>query len=63
MRIGGIVRLKVKISPKGGVEQVELIGGNAALAEAAVTAVRQWTYSPSSARTTTEVRIPFDPNR
>jgi TonB family protein len=63
LNIGGIVRLQVSISPKGNVENVELLGGNPILAEAAIAAVRQWIYAPAPARTTAEISIPFDANR
>jgi TonB family protein len=61
LHIGGTVRLKVTISPKGGVEKVELLGGNPILAESAMIAVKQWIYTASHSRSTTEVSIPFAP--
>jgi TonB family protein len=60
--IGGVVRLMVVISPKGTVETVNQLGGNAALVEAAVNAVKKWKYAPSDAETTQEVSITFDPH-
>jgi TonB family protein len=60
--IGGVVRLKLAISPKGGIESVELLGGNPILGESAMAAVRQWVYSASRSRTLTEVSIPFEPH-
>jgi TonB family protein len=59
--IGGTVRLRITISPEGAVENVVLLGGNPALAEAAIAAVRKWVYSGSHARTTMEVSVPFVP--
>jgi hypothetical protein len=41
------------------VEEVEVLGGNPILAEAAVAAVKQWVYNTGSSRTVTEVSIPF----
>jgi TonB family protein len=61
LNIGGIVRLRFTVSPKGDVENVQVLGGNPILAEAAETAVRQWVYSPGHSKTTSEVSIPFDP--
>jgi len=63
LQIGGTVRLSVKIAPKGGVEDVHVLGGNPILAEAAIKAVKQWLYTPGPSATTTEVSIPFDPKR
>ncbi len=59
--IGGVVRLMVVISPKGTVETVNQLGGNAALVEAATAAVKKWKYAPADTETTQEVSITFDP--
>ena len=61
--IGGTVRLRVTISAKGNVENVELLGGNPILGESAVAAVKQWVYTSGHSRTFTEVIIPFDSHR
>jgi TonB family protein len=59
--IGGVVRLLVVITPKGTVETVNQLGGNAALVEAATTAVKKWKYASADAESTQEVSITFDP--
>ncbi|HET9305374.1 MAG TPA: energy transducer TonB [Candidatus Sulfotelmatobacter sp.] len=59
--IGGSVRLRISISPKGGVGSVAVLGGNPIFVEAAVKAVKQWVYAPSPSQTTIEVTIPFQP--
>jgi TonB family protein len=59
-RIGGSVRLKLRISPKGAVEEVLVLGGNPILAEEAVKAAKRWIYSPWSSQTTTDVTLSFD---
>lgn len=61
--IGGNVRLRVTISAKGNVENVELLGGNPILGESAVAAAKQWVYAPGPSRTFMEVSIPFDSHR
>jgi TonB family protein len=61
--IGGTVRLRVTIASNGRVEDVELLGGNPILGEAATVAVQKWVYTAGRSRTTTEVSIPFDPGR
>lgn len=63
MKIGGIVRLSVTVSPKGAVEDVSVLGGNPILGEAAAKAVKQWIYAPAFSRATIEVTINFDPHR
>jgi len=63
LNIGGTVRLRLTIGPKGNVEAVEVLGGNPILGDSAVAAVRQWVYSASHSRTIEEVSIPFDSDR
>ena len=63
LKIGGTVRLRITIAPKGNVESVQLLGGNPILGESAMTAVKQWIYATSSSRSTTDVSIPFDAYR
>ncbi|MGO9402157.1 MAG: TonB family protein [Terriglobales bacterium] len=57
--IGGTVRLRVSISAKGNVEDVELLGGNPILGEAAAAAVKKWVYTAGRSRTIAEVSILF----
>jgi TonB family protein len=61
--IGGTVRMRVTIASNGTVEEVELIGGNPILGEAAMAAVKKWVYAVGRSRTQTEVSIPFDAGR
>jgi TonB family protein len=59
--IGGTVRLKVAVKPDGSVKDVEVLGGNPALADSAEKAVRQWKFAPGGDSTIT-VSVTFDPN-
>jgi|SRR5580704_11463481 TonB family protein len=59
--IGGTVRLKVLVHADGSVKDVEVLGGNPALADAAEKAVRQWRFAPGGESTIT-VAVTFDPN-
>ena len=59
--IGGIVRLKIGISPRGTVDTVTPIGGNPILTEAAVAAVKKWKYTPAASATTMDVEFTFNP--
>lgn len=61
--IGGTVRMRVVIAPSGAVKHVELRGGDAALGEAALTAVQKWRYAPAGSESETEVSISFEPKR
>lgn len=61
--IGGIVRLSLEVSPGGNVEKITVIGGNAALVDAATEAVKQWKYVPSESRSNLEVQFDFLPSQ
>ena len=61
--IGGVVRLEIVISPKGGVDSISPLGGNPVLVEAASAAVRKWKYAPADAETKTQIEFTFDPKR
>ena len=62
-QIGGTVRLDVTITPKGTVKSVALIGGNPILAEAAIAAVKRWTYAPGDGTSSALVSLEFNPYR
>jgi TonB family protein len=55
------VRLKVAIHADGTVKDVDVLGGNPALADAAEKAVRQWRFAAGGESTIT-VAVTFDPN-
>jgi len=59
--IGGTVRLKVSVRADGTVRDVEVLGGNPALADAAEKAVRQWKFAPGGESVIT-IAVNFDPN-
>lgn len=61
--IGGVVRLSLEISPRGTVEKVKPIGGNAALVDAATLAVKEWKYEPADSTTTVDVQFDFVPGQ
>ncbi|MCD8548346.1 MAG: energy transducer TonB [Aeromonadaceae bacterium] len=42
----GVVKLRFAVNAAGGVEDVQLLQGDPELARAAITALRQWRYSP-----------------
>jgi protein TonB len=46
-RVQGVVILEATITPQGRVEEVKVLRGVPALDEAAVEAVKQWTYTPT----------------
>lgn len=58
--IGGLVKVRVVISPSGTVRSTVLVGGNPVLAEAAITAIKEWRYERAAGETATVVELRFD---
>jgi TonB family protein len=58
--MGGIVRIRFTVAPRGDVHNAEVIGGNPILGEAAIAAVQRWKFTAASLSTVMEVSIPFD---
>jgi TonB family protein len=61
MRLNGVVRVQVVISPNGNVKETKVIGGHPILVTAAVDAVKKWKFDSASAETTGTLEIKFDP--
>jgi TonB family protein len=60
MGVGGSVRLHVTVGADGNVEGIEVRGGNAILADAAVKAVKQWKFPASGAKKSLDVSAEFE---
>lgn len=60
--IGGTVRLKVLVSARGTVETVAPLGGNPALVDSSVVAVKKWKYTPASSSTEITLNLVFNPH-
>ncbi|MFY9558698.1 MAG: energy transducer TonB [Terriglobales bacterium] len=58
--LGGLVRLRVTVSPSGNVTRIELLGGNAIFSESATKAVAKWTFAPAAVETTEEIQVRFN---
>ena len=61
MKLNGVVRVQVVVSPNGNVKETKVIGGHPILVTAAVDAVKKWKFDPASAETTGILEIKFDP--
>ncbi len=59
--IGGVVRVEVIVTAAGVVKGTRVLGGNAALAESAENAVKQWRFEPAATDSTFVVSIHFTP--
>ena len=60
MKLNGVVRVQVVISPNGNVKETKVIGGHPILVTAAVDAVKKWKFDPANAETTGILEIKFD---
>ena len=61
--IGGNVRLSLLIDARGTVQKVTPVGGNAALVDSAIAAIKQWKYAPADGPTKMEVQFAFVPDQ
>lgn len=59
MRISGMVKLEVTVSPEGKVTAVKVVSGNGMLGIAAMDAVKKWKFAPAAAESTVEVELNF----
>ena len=59
MHIAGAVKMKVDVDAEGQVREVKVIEGHALLREAAITAVKQWVFSKSPAKSVEMVQFNF----
>jgi len=57
--ITGTAKLLVRVNSNGKVESVEVLGGHPLLAQAAVAAVSQWKWEPSSQSSQEAVLVKF----
>jgi TonB family protein len=62
MRIGGVVKVRIRIAPAGTVKNAEVTGGHPVLANAVLDAVKKWRYEASRQETTEDLEFRFDPN-
>ena len=61
-QIGGLVRIRVIVTPVGDVRQIQDLGGNPILVTAAEAAVKQWKFEPAANETHEIVTLRFGPN-
>lgn len=60
-KLGGVVHLSVVVVPDGSVKGITPTGGNRALVDAAIEAVKQWKYEPATETSTEEIEFYFRP--
>jgi protein TonB len=61
MNLSGVVKIKAVVAVDGQLKQVEVVGGDPVLAEAALEAVKAWKYAPGKSETPVEVDFKFHP--
>jgi TonB family protein len=59
MHIGGAVKMEVDVDPEGQVHEIKVIEGHALLRDAAITAVKQWVFTKSPAKSVEVVQVIF----
>ena len=60
MRIAGVVKAEVLVSPNGTVKNVEIKGGHPLLAQAAQMAILKWKWEPAPQETRELLEIKFN---
>ena len=60
--IGGTVRLKIIVSARGTVETIQPLGGNPALVDSSVAAVKKWKYTPADGSSEITLNLVFSPH-
>jgi|SRR5215467_14244023 len=63
MRLEGVARVLVTVSPEGGVSNVKELGGNPVLVASLVSAVKKWKYEPAERASEIEVKFEFNQPR
>jgi TonB family protein len=61
MKLTGVVRVQVTISPNGSVKDAKLMGGHPVLATAALDAIKKWRFENGPDEATGIVEFRFDP--
>ena len=62
MKIAGVVKVQVTITPSGTVKDAKVIGGHPLLANAVMDAVKKWRYEARPQETVESLEFRFDPN-
>ena len=59
MQLEGVVKIDVVVGPDGKIKESKVIGGHPVLVDAAMTALRDWTYEKANSETKTQVEFKF----
>ncbi len=61
IKLSGVVKVAVLVSPDGSVKSLDLRGGHPLLAQAALDAVRRWKWEPGAHESHETVEVKFTP--
>jgi TonB family protein len=61
MKITGVVKVLVTVSPNGSIKEAKLMGGHPVLATAALDAIKKWRFEAGPEESTGTVEFHFDP--
>ena len=59
MKLEGVARVLLTVTPEGGVSNVKELGGNPVLVASLVSAVKKWKYEASERTSEIEVKFEF----
>jgi TonB family protein len=61
LRLSGVVKVQIVISPDGKVISTRFLGGHPLFVSSVEDALKNWKYAPASAETTTQLEFNFRP--
>jgi TonB family protein len=61
MRISGVVKILITVSPNGSIKDAKVVGGHPVLATAALDAVKKWHFETANEESVGVVEFRFDP--
>ena len=62
MKIAGVVKIEVTVSPNGTVKECRVVGGHPVLANAVIEALQKWRFEAGPKETTETLEFRFNPN-
>jgi TonB family protein len=62
MKISGVVKVQVTVTPNGAVKNAKLMGGHPVLANAVMDVVKQWRYEAGKDETVENLEFRFNPD-
>ena len=61
LRLSGVVKVQVTISPDGKVKETKITGGHPIFVNSVEQTLKEWKYAPAATETTTQLEFTFRP--